>query len=99
MLLDALRTRRLSTRWQAMGPGTAGLMVLMAGACQPQLFPGDESPTQLQRSAMGFPAPQEFNLEEGDNEDPMMDDPTYPYPSLDGGGAAPWYAQPGYMQG
>ena len=39
------------------------------------------------------------HLEEGDNEDPMMDDPTYPYPSLDGGGAAPWYAQPGYMQG
>lgn len=74
--------------------GGAALGLSFLGACQQQeLFPGMESPTQIQRNSMGWPAPSYINLDEGDNEDPSVDTPDYPYPSQ------PWYAQPGYLQG
>ncbi len=64
-------------------------------ACQPQgpLFPGMEAPTQAQAQSMGWPAPQYFDLDEGDNQDPSVDNAAYPY---DGSN---WYLQPGYLQG
>lgn len=88
---------RETSRRAALRSGAfAGAALLAAGglaACQPELFPGMEAPTQLQQESMGWPAPSYINLEEGDNQDPSVDTPNYPYPS------EPWYMQPGYLQG
>lgn len=82
-------------RMALMRPLLGASALVLLGACQPQkeLFPGMEAPTQIQSDAMGWPAPQQMNLDEGDNQDPSFDSPGYPY------GSQPWYAQPGYLQG
>lgn len=68
--------------------------LLLCGACQQkELFPDMVAPTTAQADAMGWPAPRYFGVEEGDNQDPMVDTPGYPYAGQD------WYAQPGYLQG
>ena len=53
------------------------------------LFGGDESPTQIQRDAMGSgptPAEEMLDPEDGTSQDPFTDNPNYPYqpnPSMD----------------
>lgn len=76
---------------------TMAVVALTAFACaacqQKELFPDMIAPTTAQADSMGWPAPRYFGVEEGDNQDPMADTPTYPYAGSD------WYAQPGYLQG
>lgn len=74
----------------------AAVMVAIAplSACQPQgpLFPDMVAPTTAQADAMGWPAPRYINIGQGDNQDPTVGNPNYPY-------GGDWFMQPGYMQG
>ena len=73
---------------------TIGSCALLAG-CEKQLFPSDMSPTQLQQRQFngGGENWNYYNLEEGDNEDPCVDNANYPDMSQ------PWWDAPGYSQG
>ena len=63
--------------------------------CGKQLFPDDMSPTQMQERQFngGGENWTYYNMEEGDNEDPSVDNANYP----DMG--QPWWDAPGYSQG
>jgi len=53
------------------------------------------SPTQLQQRSMdagGEPLPY-YDLDDGDNEDPCVDQSNYP------NGGEPWWNSPGYIGG
>lgn len=69
-------------------------LATLAG-CEKQLFPGDMSPTQLQERQFngGGENWSYYNMEEGDNEDPCVDNANYPDTS------EPWWNSPGYRQG
>ena len=76
------------------------LLVLSLGilcGCQsrPSLWQGDESPTQYQTQQMdrgGQPVTY-YDLDDGDNEDPNVDQGNYPEMS------EPWWNSPGYIGG
>lgn len=70
------------------------LLAALAGCGKP-LFPDDMSPTQLQERQMndGGGSWTYYNMEEGDNEDPCVDNGNYPDMSN------PWWNAPGYSQG
>ncbi|MBM4112370.1 MAG: hypothetical protein FJ253_03195 [Phycisphaerae bacterium] len=85
--------RRFSARTLAPALAVVGASLVGAACQQKQLFPDMVAPTTAQQDAMGWPAPRYFGVEEGDNQDPMVDTPNYPY------GGSDWYAQPGYLQG
>ena len=70
---------------------------LLIGACQsqPSLWQGAESPTQYQTQQMdrgGQPVTY-YDLDDGDNEDPNVDQGNYPEMS------EPWWNSPGYIGG
>lgn len=70
---------------------------LLIGACQsqPSLWQGDKSPTQYQTQQMdrgGQPVTY-YDLDDGDNEDPNVDQGNYPEMS------EPWWNSPGYIGG
>lgn len=71
------------------------LLLLAAAGCEKPLFPGDMSPTQLQQRQFdgGGQNWSYYNMEEGDNEDPCVDNANYPDMSQ------PWWNAPGYSQG
>ncbi|MFM7807977.1 MAG: hypothetical protein ACKPEA_08610 [Planctomycetota bacterium] len=63
--------------------------------CEKQLFPGDMSPTQLQQRNFngGGENWNYYDMDDGDNEDPCVDNANYPDMSQ------PWWNAPGYAQG
>ena len=69
--------------------------LLAAAGCQSSPFPVSMSPTQLQQRSMdagGEPLPY-YDLDDGDNEDPCVDQSNYP------NGGEPWWNSPGYIGG
>jgi hypothetical protein len=76
-----------------MRPFLAALLAL--AGCQSSPFPDSMSPTQLQERSMdsgGQPLPY-YDLDDGDNEDPCIDQSNYP------NGGEPWWNSPGYIGG
>ena len=71
------------------------IALLALAGCGPKLFPDDMSPTQLQERQFngGGENWSYYNMEEGDNEDPCVDNAAYPEMS------DPWWNAPGYSQG
>lgn len=71
------------------------LCALALASCQSSPFPDSMSPTQLQQRSMdagGEPLPY-YDLDDGDNEDPCVDQSNYP------NGGEPWWNSPGYIGG
>ena len=71
------------------------LGILCGCQSQPSLWQGDESPTQYQTQQMdrgGQPVTY-YDLDDGDNEDPTVDQGRYPEMS------EPWWNSPGYIGG
>lgn len=79
------------------------LALITLCGCQKQLFPNSMSPTQLQQRQMDGDGSQSWNqnksslyyydLDDGDNEDPSVDQGAYPSMS------EPWWNSPGYIGG
>jgi len=63
--------------------------------CQKQLFPDSMSPKQLQQQHYnaGTETLPYYDLDDGDNEDPSVDQGAYPNMS------EPWWNAPGYIGG
>ena len=71
------------------------LGILCGCQSQPSLWQGDESPTQYQTQQMdrgGQPVTY-YDLDDGDDEDPNVDQGNYPEMS------EPWWNSPGYIGG
>jgi hypothetical protein len=77
------------------GTAAAALALIALAGCGKQLFPGDMSPTQLQQRQFdgGGENWSYYDLDDGDNEDPCVDNGSYP------GTGQPWWNAPGYAQG
>ena len=83
--------------------GAAALLPIALCGCQKQLFPNSMSPTQLQQRQMDGDGSQSwyqnksslyyYDLDDGDNEDPSVDQGAYPSMS------EPWWNSPGYIGG
>ena len=72
-----------------------GVFMLCGCQSQPSLWQGDKSPTQYQTQQMnkgGQPVTY-YDLDDGDNEDPNVDQGNYPELS------EPWWNSPGYIGG
>ena len=70
-------------------------LFICACQSQPSLWQGDKSPTQYQTQQMdrgGQPVTY-YDLDDGDNEDPNVDNASYPEMSQ------PWWNSPGYIGG
>lgn len=78
------------TRWPIALLLASGLL-----GCGKQLFPDSMSPTQMQERQFndGTGNWTYYDMEEGDNEDPCVDNANYPDMSN------PWWNSPGYSQG
>ena len=70
-------------------------MAMLAAGCQSSPFPDSMSPTQLQQRSMdaGGQSLPYYDLDDGDNEDPCIDQSQYPT------GGEPWWNSPGYIGG
>jgi hypothetical protein len=75
--------------------GVTILVALLGGCQQDSLWQGSQSPTQEQTRQMdeGGQSAQYFDLNDGDNEDPNVDQGNFP------GGGEPWWNSPGYIGG
>ena len=73
----------------------ACIALLALAGCGKQLFPDDMSPTQMQERRMndGTGSWSYYEMDEGDNEDPCVDNAAYPEMSN------PWWNSPGYADG
>jgi hypothetical protein len=71
------------------------LALLCMAGCGKQLFPDSMSPTQLQERQFndGRSNCAYYEMDEGDNEDPCVDNAAYPDMSN------PWWNSPGYSPG
>lgn len=76
-------------------PAIGALLLIPIFGCQPQLYPDSMSPTQLQQKQynQGGQSLNYYDLDDGDNEDPCIDQGTYP------NATEPWWNSPGYIGG